>query len=56
MTHTSTQQPEALRFIKKPVVIEAFQMTEERRVSNTDEAIAWIENHPARKESNHDNQ
>ena len=36
MTHTSTQQPKALRFIKKPVVIEAFQMTEERRASNTD--------------------
>ena len=33
---TTTQQPEALRFIKKPVVIEAFQMTEERRASNAD--------------------
>ena len=29
-------QPEALRFTKKPVVIEAFQMTEERRASNAD--------------------
>ena len=33
---TQTQQPEALRFRKKPVVIEAFQMTEERRASNAD--------------------
>ena len=33
---TTTQQPEALRFRKKPVVIEAFQMTEERRASNAD--------------------
>ena len=31
-----TQQPKALRFTKKPVVIEAFQMTEERRASNAD--------------------
>ena len=33
---TTTQQPEALRFTKKPVVIEAFQMTKERRASNAD--------------------
>ena len=32
----TAQQPEALRFTKKPVVIEAFQMTEERRASNAD--------------------
>ena len=33
---TQTQQPKPLRFTKKPVVIEAFQMTEERRASNAD--------------------
>ena len=32
----TAQQPEALKFRKKPVVIEAFQMTEERRASNAD--------------------
>ena len=32
----TAQQPESLRFTKKPVVIEAFQMTEERRASNAD--------------------
>ena len=39
---TQTQQPEALRFTKKPVVIEAFQMTEEIRTLPTCDDLIWL--------------